>query len=91
MNQIKASQEDVTSVRNMMIFFVLTPFFSTFAAVMCDFLNRDVRFLGVSLADRLDSVVQKFSRIVYFLKSNLLNVSALWLRIDKAGICPGMR
>ena len=66
MNQIKASQEDVTSVRNMMIFFVLTPFFSTFAAVMCDFLNRDVRFLGVSLADRLDSVVQKFSRIVYF-------------------------
>lgn len=75
----------------MMIFFVLTPFFSTFVAVMCDFLNRDVRFLGVSLADRLDSVVQKFSRIVYFLKSNLLNVSALWLRIDKAGICPGMR
>lgn len=48
----------------MMIFFVLTPFFSTFAAVMCDFLNRDVRFLGVNLADRLDSVVRKFSRIV---------------------------
>lgn len=65
MNQIKASQEDVTSVRNVMIFFVLIPFFSTFAAVMCDFLNRDVRFLGVSLADRLDSVVRKFSRIVY--------------------------
>ena len=42
MNQIKASQEDVTSVRNMMIFFVLTTFFSTFMAVMCDFLNRDL-------------------------------------------------
>lgn len=50
----------------MCFFFVLSPIFFTFAAVMCDFLNRDVRFLGVSLADRLDSVVQKFSRIVSF-------------------------
>lgn len=42
MNQIKATQEDVASVRNMMIFFVLPPFFSTFATVMCDFLDRDL-------------------------------------------------
>mgnify|MGYP006892183528 CR=1 FL=1 len=66
MNQIKASQEDVTSVRNMMIFFVLTPFFSTFAAVMCDFLNRDVRFWKVDSADRWDSVGPKFSRMFLF-------------------------
>lgn len=42
MNQIKASQEDVTSVRNVLIFFVLSPIFFTFATVMCDFLNRDL-------------------------------------------------
>ena len=40
--------------------------FFTFATVMCDFLNRDVRFLEADSADRLDSVTRKFSRIFLF-------------------------
>lgn len=41
-------------------------FFFTFAAVMCDFLNRDVRFWKVDSADRWDSVGPKFSRMFLF-------------------------
>ena len=48
------------------VFFVLSPIFFTFAAVMCDFLNRDVRFWKVDSADRWDSVGPKFSRMFLF-------------------------
>ena len=60
------SYNNVTRMRNVLFFFVLSPIFFTFAAVMCDFLNRDVRFWKVDSADRWDSVGPKFSRMFLF-------------------------
>lgn len=67
---------DFFSIFNMTFLALLLIFF-IFAAVMCDFLNRDERFLVADSTDQLDSVIRKFSRMFSILEFKFLNASIL--------------